>query len=901
MTDVRVSKLTCEYLDNPLGIDITQPGLSWIVESEQRGQKQTAYQIRVASGQDLLKRDFADLWDSGKVTSDQCVLVPYKGKPLKSRMHCYWQVRIWDKNDTWSPWSDINMWSMGLLGKNDWQAQWIGRNRNLDDYPAEFRGKDLRLPPSPYLRKTFELDENPVQATLYVTALGLVEPSINGDKVGNRMFVPGWTDYNKRIYYHTFDVTHLLFKGENALGAILADGWYAGYVGFCLDQNIPNPRNQYGDTPALLCQLEVELENGEKQVICSDSSWTSAIGPIKEADLFMGETYDACSELLGWNHAGYIEKTWKPVDLIEPAKGVLQGYPTVPVRRTGEMTPIEITEPEKGVYLFNMGQNFAGFARIKVSGEAGSKIVIRYGEMLHPDGSLMTENLRFARATDTYILNGNGTELWQPRFTYHGFQYVEVRGLSFVPDEHTVTGIIVNSDIQPAGRLDCSDDMVNQLYSNILWTQRSNFFEVPTDCPQRDERCGWSGDAQIYVRSAAYNANIASFMRKWLVDLVDAQKEDGIFTDWAPYSFVFKKEQASGWVDAGVIVPWVIYQMYGDKRLLEYMYPAMRKFIEYLNNRSNGYLLTANENDWGDWLAIGAQTSLDYLATAFYAYDVKLMTEIAAVLGKDSDIQYYTDLFEKIRLAFKDKYVASNGRISEHTQTSYTLALYFGLLDPEQEARAAKYLADLIKENNGNLATGFLGVKHLLPSLTRFGYTDLAYQLLVNTDFPSWGYSVVNGATTIWERWNSYTIDGGFNPDGMNSFSHYAFGSVCEWMFAVMAGIDNAEAGFKKILIKPQPNKIIQYVNSHYTSLYGRIESSWKIRDNDLVLDVTIPANTTAELHLPAFSIDEVKENMLPVEQSGGVHFIEMQGEIAIFELESGSYHFLSEGIAELF
>lgn len=889
-SSIKIDCLQCDNRRNPVGIDNPAPRLSWILESPEFGQKQTAYQILVSSSRKQLEKSVGDLWDSGRVPGNQTAYISYQGKKLFTGQTCFWKVKIWDKDGIETEWSQPAFWSMGMLEPDRWRAKWIGKKRDLADYRTEYKGKELFLPPSPFLRKSFSLTRKPVKATLYATALGAFEMRLNGTRIGDSCFTPGWTDYHKRIYYHTYDVTEMLADGDNVLGAILADGWYAGYVGFCLDQNIPNPRNHYGNTPALFCQLELLFEDGETEVIVSDGSWKTALGPILEADMQMGETYDARKELAGWDRLNNADGNWDAVDVFEPAVGMLQAFPSVPVRQTAELKPVSMSEPEPGVYIFNFGQNFSGVARIKVSGKRGRKITIRYGEMLHPDGRLMTENLRFARATDTYILRGDDLEVWQPRFTYHGFQYAEIRGLTEKPDMEVITGIVLNSALEPTGSFECSNEMVNKLYSNILWTQRANFFEVPTDCPQRDERCGWSGDAQIYARSAAYNADVLAFLKKWLVDLDDAQKPGGEFTDWAPYSFVFKEEQASGWMDAGIIVPYILYRMYGDVSVIEKHYESMKQFIGYLSNKAVGHLLPANHNDWGDWLAIGRETSLDYLASAYYAYDARLFAEMAAALGRAGDAAQYRSLFAEIKNAFVEKYISDDGRITEDTQTSYALALYFGLVPDELRRFAAARLVQLIDENGGRLATGFLGVKHLLPVLSRYGYVDYAYRLLTSTEFPSWGYSVVNGATTIWERWNSYTIEEGFNKDGMNSFCHYAFGSVCEWMFAWMAGIDMLEPGFKRILFKPQPWKGMEFVNASYRSVHGEIHSGWRIKNDVVFVNTKVPANTTAVLQL---AVSKDKKTSLDFDTTNPcVRLVNQVNDVTVFELDSGEFSF---------
>ncbi|MBD3375188.1 Bacterial alpha-L-rhamnosidase [candidate division KSB1 bacterium] len=882
-----ISHLRCDLRENPLGIDKPNPELSWILNSEMQGQRQSAYRIIVSSSETLARKCQGDLWDSGKIKSDETVYIPYQGKKLESGMVCHWRVRVWDKDDQPVSWSRPAFWTMGILDESEWQARWIGRKRDLDNYKTFFRGKELFLPPSPYLRKKMILDKKPSRATLFVTALGLYEVRINGSQVGQDYFTPGWTDYHKRLYYQTYDVTPLLHDGENALAAILADGWYAGYVGFALDQNLPKPRNHYGDTPLLFCQLEIEFKDGTSIRIATDPSWKTSYGPIREADLFMGETYDAQQEMDGWDQPGFNDEHWQSADLFHPVIKRLQSYPSLPVQLFREIRPDSIYELEPGTYIFDMGQNFAGFARIHCSGQKGQTITLRYGEMLHPDGRLMTENLRYARATDTLILRDEKPMTWQPRFTYHGFQYIEVIGLTKNPDANTLTGLALTSSLAQAGTFECSDKRINKLYSNILWTQRANFIEIPTDCPQRDERCGWSGDAQIYARSAAYNTDVLAFMKKWLVDLKDAQQPDGAFTDWAPYSFVFKNEQASGWMDAGIIVPYTLYRMYGDTGLITKHYKAMKRFLDYLESKSKNGLLLANANDWGDWLAMGKQTSLDYIASAFYAHDVKLFAEMAGAVGKDDDASHYKDLFLNIQSAFSSKYVTETGRITEDTQTAYALALYFGLIPDGLEQSAAANLVRLIENNQERLATGFLGVKHLLPVLTTYGYIELACKLFTSTEFPSWGYSVVNGATTIWERWDSFTLERGFHPDGMNSFCHYAFGSVCEWMFSAAAGIEPVDPGFKTILLRPHFSAQLSSVNASYLSIRGMIKCKWHIENSRVSLWVKIPANTRAHLDL-GLKKDAIDDLLY---HSGYQRIEFLQPENVLF-LESGNYEF---------
>jgi len=565
------------------------------------------------------------------------------------------------------------------------------------------------------------------------------------------------------------------------------------------------------------------------------------------------------------------------------------------VQVTQEIRPIEITKPKEGVYVFNMGQNFAGRVRLKVKGKAGTKVVLRFAEMLHKDGSIMTENLRRARCTDTYIFRGNGKdEIWEPRFTYHGFQYVELTGYPGKPDLGAITGIVLHSAAPVAGSFECSNAMVNKLYSNITWTQRANFFDIPTDCPQRDERLGWTGDAQIYIRSATYNMDVAVFFKKWLVNLEDDQRPSGAFPDFAPLPYL-QYEPSPGWMDAGVICPFTIYQVYGDTHVIERHYEAMTRFMHFLLRTSNDYLRSPRGHCWGDWLSIGGRTSNDLIATAYFAYDAKLMAEMAAAIGRMEDAQKYARLFDNIKTAFNKAYVSANGRIKGDTQTCYALALYMDLLPQALKEKAGARLVELIRERNWHLSTGFLGVKYLLPALTEEGYVDVAFRLLTNKTYPSWGYSIENGATTIWERWNSYKKGKGFQDSYMNSFNHYAFGSVCEWMFASMAGIDTDGAGFKRITIRPQPGGSgITYTKASYDSIYGRIATYWRVRDGKFLLDLTIPANTTATVYIPAKDADSITEGGKPASKAEAVRFLRIGDGRAVFAVGSGRYRFMS-------
>ena len=836
---LRPFSLRCEYRTDPLGIDSPSPRLFWTVEAPgRRDVKQTAYQILADEGK---------LWDSGKVVSDQTAHVSYGGSPLRSGQRASWAVRVWDEADEPSEWSEAAFWQMGLLSPEDWQARWI-----LPPAPQPF----LDLTPCPYLRREFTANKPIARATLSAAARGVYVLSLNGQRVGDAYFAPGWTDYKKRIAYQTYDVTGLVQAGANALGAILGDGWYAGYVGF------DSKRENYGKRPHLLAQLAIEYADGTTETVGTDEYWQAATGPILFSDMLMGETYDARLTLAGWDTPGFDAAGWMPVntegDLPRGVPLVAQADP--PVRMTEELTPRTVTPTAPGTYIFDLGQNMVGWARLKVQGTAGTIIRLRFAEILNPDGSLYITNLRSAKATETYILNGQGVETYEPHFTFHGFRYVEITGYPGVPGLDTVTGCVLHSDIPKTGEFQCASPLVNQLVQNIDWGQRGNFLSIPTDCPQRDERLGWLGDAQIFVRTAAGNRDVAAFFTKWMDDVVDAQSPDGGFPDVAP-RLVDMSDGAPAWGDAGVIVPWTIYQVYGDTRILEAHYDAMAHWIEYLHSvNPDGLWRNRRSNDFGDWLSIAADTDKELLATAYFAYDASLMAKIATVLGKPEDAAKYDALFGEIKAAFNAAFVADDAKLKGDTQTVYVLALRFGLLPEEKRAPAAKHLVEDIEAKGWHLSTGFVGVGYLCPVLTDAGYADVAYRLLLNETFPSWGYSIQHGATTIWERWDGWTTDKGFQDPGMNSFNHYSLGSVGEWLQRYVAGIDTDpdRPGYAHLLLRPRPSHRLPSVRASFETLHGCIASAWRLDGEMFHWTVTVPANVTATATLPDGAVHEI-------------------------------------------
>lgn len=846
--------LRCEYRSAPEGIGERSPRLSWELTAQEGGAAcvQRAYRILVASSEEALARDEGDLWDSGKVLSDATGGIVYAGRPLRSQQVCHWKVQVWDGGGEPSPWSAPARWSMGLLEFRDREpVRWIARRiRTAPDTAG------LVLPPARYFRTAFTVDKPVRRAVAYASAKGIYELRLNGRQAGCDYFTPGWTDYRKRIYYNTYDVTGLLRPGENVAGAVVADGWYAGYVGFGILERLERSREFYGIDPALFCRIEIEYADGTTQSVMTGPGWKSSEGPVRQADLLMGEVYDARREQPGWDAPGFDDSAWEAAELSVNPDGALEAAPTDPVREAERIVPVAVVQQGPGVWIFDMGRNFAGTVLLKVRGGAGRTLMLRYGEMLNADGSLMTENLRHARATDFYTLRDGGQE-WSPRMTYHGFRYVELSGLESEPGAETLTGIVLTSPTPRAGTFECGSELVNRLWRNITTTQQANFFEIPTDCPQRDERLGWTGDIQIYARSATYNADVASFLSKWLVDLDDAQRSYGAYPSYAPYPYAIPMEYAPAWMDAGVIVPWTLWQVYGDTRAVRRAYPGMKRFMDFLEQGAQGDLQPAVPT-FGDWLAVGRTASDDFIASAYYAYDAALMAEMAGAVGERQDSLRYVALAARIREAFARRYIASDGLIpGNDCQTAYALALCFGLY-PEPLAQAgADRLAAMIEANGGRFSTGFLGTKHVMMALSQYGHDDVAYGLLLQTEYPGWGYSILNGATSIWERWDSYTREYGFggrdggNNARMNSFSHYAFGSVAEWMFRYALGIDTEGPGYRHILLRPRPDARIGWMKGSYRSVSGEIVSEWEVGRRTTRYRFVVPPNTRATLSLP--------------------------------------------------
>jgi alpha-L-rhamnosidase len=1073
------TQLECDALVTPLGVDDKQPLLSWLLHDDGFGAKQTAYQIQIASKPDLLLADKPDVWDSGRVESEESVHVPYAGSALQPMTRYFWRVKTWDKDRNSYPPSDVTWWETGLIEESNWHAQWIGyeeeeqrRIREADaewitnpeipgfkeagdthhnfrfafDAPRNFRRADLfvtgedaaaawingkpvlEAPPLPAwhqmpwktytkkditsevvpgrnllaadviryerspgeqeenlsiapmsatlflemkdgsvkvfksnveewksalnvtgawqepefddhtwakavpyvppgssfsrpaelghpwptgavksLRRAFKLSKIVTSARLYVTALGAYEFHVNGARVGDQILAPGWMDFREHVPYQVYDVTAQLRVGQNALAAYLAPGWYTTPLQWY------GQGYNYGNTPpALKAQLRIEHADGSVEWINTDPAWKADVSPILFSEIYDGETYDARRVQPGWDSASFSDQSWKAAQLVHPTEPQIVWQYFEPIRVEKVLTAKTITTPKPGVFIFDFGQNLSGLARIQVRGSSGTDVQLRYAEELNPDGSIYVENLRTAKATDHFILAGNGIEEFQPHFTFHGFRYAEISGIDLKPGLNAVQAVVFHTDAPFTTELHTSSAMVNQLWSNIVWGQRSNFVGVPTDCPQRDERLGWTADAQVFWRTAAYNMNLVGFSQKFAGDLRGTQVGTPMYGIFAPGTLTSNPGFGTGWSDAGVIIPWTAWMQYGDKRIIEQNWDAMEKYLSAIQAANPDFLWKKDYGiPFGDWLSPEGPTPEDLIATAFWAYDVTLMRQMAHATARSDDERKYLNLFENIKAAFNRAYVRPDGFVGGvapppvfasgtatalsdkpiDTQTSYVLALYMNLLPAELRETSAKRLVDKIAANLWRLNTGFLGTPYLLAALTDTGHSDVAYRLLLNTQYPSWGYLVEHGATTMWERWNGDQMR---SDPSMNSYNHYAYGAVAEWIYRYAAGVDtsSSDAGFHTVYLHPTFDPRLSNLDFTYQSPYGTLRSAWSVHGTKVSWTITIPPNAKARLPLPSHEASAFSIDGEPLKHTSKLRLSSTEEGTEVYELSSGTYSF---------
>ncbi|TMR98012.1 alpha-L-rhamnosidase [Nonomuraea basaltis] len=875
-TRLRPYDLRCEHRSTPSGIGTPVPRLSWRLASDRRGDAQSGYRVRVHGPGGVLASDSG--WIDG-----QDVSADYGGGPLASFARYRWQVEVRPGGAAAESW-----FGTGVLHADEWRAAWIGHDPETEppfEPPTDDReprsARTAHLPPPRYFRR--ELDLPPATAVrIACTARGLYELRVNGARVGDGELTPGWTDYRHRVPYQVHDVTDLVGEGPVCVGAVLADGWWSGSLGW----DGRRQAQHYGRHPQLLVQIVADHEDGSRTVAGTDARWRETTGPLRHADLLMGEWYDARLEHDGWDRPGFDDSSWAPARIVDTGTGVLVPSPAEPVRVTEDLVPVAVRPAGDGATIVDLGQNIAGRVRLTIRGaREGARVTLRHGEALD-DGRLYTANLRSAEATDHYVAAGRPVETFEPRFTVHGFRYVEITGHTGDLD---VVGRVLHSDTPVAGEFSCSDAMVRQLASNIRWSQRGNFVSVPTDCPQRDERLGWTADAQVFLPTACYNADVAAFFTGWLADLRCAQTAEGAVPDVVPHVMT-ERHGTPGWGDAATIVPWHLYRVYGDERVLRDSLPGMRRWVDHVERHNPGLIWRDRVGShYGDWLQAGARTSRDVLATAFFALSAALTAEAAAVLGDRAVSERYAGLRARIGEAFAREFVSPDGRITGDTQTGYLLALAHDLVPAGLVPAAVGHLVSDLERRGRRLTTGFAGVGLLGPVLSAHGRHDLAYALLHDDRYPSWGYSIKRGATTIWERWDGWTEESGFGPVAMNSFNHYALGSVGAWLYSGVAGIGQEEdsAGFRRPLVRPLPGGTLTWAAASYDTPLGRLSSRWELDGDELRLEVRIPPGAVATVHVPTTDPSSVRESGAPPAEVIG-----MTGSALVCRVRSGRYEF---------
>ena len=876
-----------EYRKNPIGLDVKSPRFSWKLDTDKQNCLQEAYQIRI------VETDRGKcVWNTEKVISDQSVLVEYAGESLQPGTAYQVSVHVWDNQGEEA--ETECTFETGLLHPETMEADWITSGFAEDKKVCPVFFKDVAL------------NGEVKKARIYATALGLYQIDLDGKKVGEDFFTPGWTSYHHRVQVQTYDVTKMLQSSVSdgkqeseksvRMEITVADGWYKGPFGFTLRPNI------YGDKAAALAELHITYEDGTKEVVKTGADWKVTTGAIRESQIYFGETIDSTFTA--------DETASKPVQILDHDKSVLIGQEGEPVQITCRTEAKELIITPKGELILDFGQNMSGFVEVHVSGtagcgEAGQKIVVYHAEVLDKDGNFYPETLRQATSVDTYICNGE-EQIFRPHFTFHGFRYIRLEGIEKEAiDLKNFIACTLHTNMELTGNFICSDARVNQLWHNVQWGMRSNFLDIPTDCPQRDERLGWTGDAQIFAPTASFHMNTALFFEKWLHDLKAEQTKEWGVPHVIP-NILGDQASAAAWSDVAAIIPWVVYETFGDKRVLDDQFDSMKGWVDYVTENCSPNGLWQSGFQYGDWLALDKEESADrtgatdkYLvANAYYAYSCERVIKAARVLGKTEEADKYEALYKKIIELFNEEYITRTGRMVSETQTGCILALHFGLAEEKYRARILEALKTNIENHKNHLATGFVGTPYACLTLSDYGEHNLAGTIFLQDDYPSWLYAVKMGATTIWERWNSIMPDGTFDESGMNSLNHYSYGSISEWMVKKLAGINLVEAGYKKFYVKPMFIRGITYAEATYESVYGTIRSAWKCENKVITVDITVPANTTADIYLPE------KEGVITV--GSGIYHYEYATETSLekdrYSMDSTLQQIISEPLAvELF
>ncbi|QTH41018.1 family 78 glycoside hydrolase catalytic domain [Cohnella sp. LGH] len=895
MTEFSVRSLTCEYREALLGTDVRVPRFGWKLESDRRGTIQTAYRVQVAESEDSFD---APTWDSGRIDGDQSVFLEYGGPAVRSRTRYYYRVKAWDNHGRETEWSRPCWWETGLLSPEEWKAEWITPDPEaIDPHAIE----------AFLLRTEFCAKPGIRSARIYATAAGVYELYANGARVGEDVLAPGWTSYRERHQYQTYDVTDLLRGGENVIGITLGDGWYKGELTWLSKRNI------YGDRRAALLQLCIGYEDGSEEWVVTDRAWEAATGAIRMSELYAGELYDARMARKDWSEAGEPDGEWHGTVEVPLGYGQLVAQENDPTRVTEKLAPQAVLRTPQGDRVLDMGQNLVGRMRFSLDLSEGAHVRLRHAEVLDKDGNFYTGNLRKAKQTVEYIAGETGRVSYAPHFTFQGFRYVLVEGLELLSDESLKDGFVaevLHTDMEPTGLFESSNARVNRLQQNIVWGQRGNFLEVPTDCPQRDERLGWTGDAQVFIRTAAFNYHVGPFFTKWLRDLKADQRDTGsvpyvvpnALEDYTSTMWGDKTYTSSAWGDAATVCPWTVYQVYGDRRLLEEQYGSMKAWVEFIRAQGDEESLWNTGFHFGDWLALDAHegsyfgaTPVELVATAYYALSTRILRDAAAVLGKDEEAGEYGRLLEDIVAKFRETFHTSEGRMAALTQTANILPLVFGLVDGEDRKRIAADLNELVRKNGYHLDTGFVGTPYLCLALSENGYHDTAVKLLLQDTYPSWLYSITKGATTIWEHWDGIKPDGTFWSDDMNSYNHYAYGAIGDWMYRYVAGLDldDSAPAYKLARIRPGcSNEELTFARASFESAYGRVASGWRVEGGEVFVDVDVPANAGADILLPGAQLASATESGSPLQNAEGVRSLAQTEEGVRLTVGSGSYRF---------